>query len=79
MPSRGPPRCDISLLEMLTKTVAPRATTATCGGCVQRGLGRESSFSRHGSVSAAEDDPRASILQLDTEGSPQTRSALLSS
>jgi len=51
-----------------------RVTTATRAGCGQRGLGRETPGAMHGSS-----DPRPSILQLNTEGSPQTRSALLSS
>jgi len=49
-------------LGMLTKPVATRATAATRAGCVQRGLHRKTSFSRRGSISAAEDDQRPSIL-----------------
>ena len=39
MPSCGPP-CT-TLLQMSTKPVTKRATTATRAGCVQRGQGRE--------------------------------------
>jgi len=46
-----------ALLESSTKPVAMRATTATCAGCVQRGQGRNTPFSRHGSRDAADDDP----------------------
>ena len=45
-----------------------RATTATRAGCVQRGMGYQTPFSGRGSRNAAEDDPRPSILQLNTEG-----------
>jgi len=45
-----------------------RATTATCAGCVQRGMGQTTPFSGHGSRNAVEDDPRPNILQLNTEG-----------
>jgi len=43
--------------EMLTKSVIMRATTATRAGCVQRGMGQTTPFSRRGSRNAAEDDP----------------------
>ena len=45
-----------------------RATTATRTGCVQRGMGQTTPFSGRDSRNAAEDDPRPSILQLNTEG-----------
>jgi len=54
------------ILEIPTKPVTTRATTATCAGCVQLGLGTP--FSKCGSDPAAEDDRRLSILQLNTEG-----------
>jgi len=44
-----------------------RAATATRAGCVQHGLGRNPPVSRCGSISAAKDYPRPSILQLNTE------------
>jgi len=55
---------------MLTKSVTKRATTATRAGCVQRGMGQTQTtpVSGRGSRNAAEDDPRPSILQLNTEG-----------
>jgi len=59
-----------AFIEMLSKTVASKATTATRAGCVQRGLGGNTPFSRRCSRAAAgDDDPRPSILQLNTEGS----------
>ena len=54
-------------LEMLTKSVTMRATTATRTGCVQHGMGQTMPFSGHVSINAAEDDPRPKILQLNTE------------
>jgi len=57
-----------AFIEMLKKSVASRVTTATRAGCVQRGLGKNTPFSRRCSKNAAEDDPRPSILQLNTEG-----------
>jgi len=45
-----------------------RATTATHAGCVQRGMGQTTAFSRRGSSNAAEDDSRPNIIQLNTEG-----------
>jgi len=33
------PSCDPAFLEMLTKSVTMRVTTATCDGCVQFGMG----------------------------------------
>ena len=53
--------------EMSTKPVNTRATTATCAGCVQRGVGIETPFTRRGSSNAVE-DPWPNILQLNTEG-----------
>jgi len=64
---------------MLTKHVDRRATTATSAGCVWRELGNYTPSSRCGSIPAAEGDPRPSILKLNTEGSPQVRSAISSS
>jgi len=65
MSSRGPPYT--TLLQMSTKHVTTRATTATRAGCVHRGLGRKTPGARHGSSRAAvEGDPRSSILQLNT-------------
>ena len=63
MASRGPPCYGIA-----TKPVTTRATTATHARCVQRRLGRENPGARLGSRNAVEDDPRPSILQLNTEG-----------
>jgi len=57
-----------TFLEMPTKPVTTRATTATRAGSVQRGLGRETPCLRRSSRNAAEDDRRPSILQLNTEG-----------
>jgi len=66
VPARGLP-CT-TLLEMSTKPVTTRAITATRVGCVQRWLGRETpGAKRCSSSAAAEDDPRPSILQLNTE------------
>jgi len=56
------------LLEISTKPVTTRATTATRARCVERGLGRETPGARRSSRDAAEDDPRRGILQLNTEG-----------
>jgi len=53
-----------TFLEMLTKSVTMRATTATRAGCVQHGMGQAMPFSGN----AAEDDPRPNTLQLNTEG-----------
>ena len=58
-----------AFLKLSTKPVTTRVTTATRAGCVQRGLVREMPGTRRGSRNApAEDDPRHSILQLNTEG-----------
>ena len=53
--------------EILTKSVATRENTATRPGCARRGLDRKTPFSKRGSISAAEYDPRPNILQLITE------------
>ena len=66
MPSCGPPVRHS--LQMSTKPVNMRATTATCTGCVQSGVGHKTPFSGRGSRNAAEDDPRPNILQPNTEG-----------
>jgi len=60
-------------LQMSTQTVTTRATTATCTGCVRRGMSHKTPFSGRGSRNDAKDDPRPNILQLNTEGSQQTR------
>jgi len=65
--------------EMLTKPVTLKVTAASRAGCVQRGLGTNTPFLRRGNRDATEDDSRPNILQLNTEGSLQTRSALSSS
>jgi len=57
-----------AFLEMLTKPVASRANTTTRAGCVQRGQGKERPGARPGRTNAADDDPRPSILQLNTKG-----------
>jgi len=56
-----------AFLEMLTKSVTTRATTATRAGCVQRGMGHTTPFSGRGNKNASEDDFRPNILQLNTE------------
>jgi len=43
---------------MSTKSVTARATTATRGGCVQRGLDKETPGARRGSSSVAAEDDR---------------------
>jgi len=60
------PSCT-TLLEMSTKPVNMRATTATCTGCVRHGVGHKTPFSGRSSRNAAEDPP-PNILQLNTEG-----------
>ena len=57
-----------AFLEMLTKSVTIRATTATRSGCVQHGLNQKKPVSGRRSRNAAEDDPRPNILQLNNEG-----------
>ena len=54
-------------LQMSTKPVTTRATTATRAGCVRHGVGHKTPFSGRGNKNAA-DDPRPNILQLNTEG-----------
>ena len=56
-----------TLLEMWTKPVNMRATTATRTGCARHRVGHKTPFSGCGSRNAAE-DPRPNILQLNTEG-----------
>ena len=56
-----------AILEMLTKSVNSRATTATRTGCVRHGVGHQTPFSGRGSRNATE-DLRPNILQLNTEG-----------
>jgi len=53
---------------MLTKPVNVRATTTTCAGCVWCVLGKDTHFSRCGSIPALKDVRRPSILQLNTDG-----------
>ena len=60
------PSC-MTLLEMSTKPVNMRATTATRTGCVRHWAGHKTSFSGRGSRNAAE-DPQPNILQLNTKG-----------
>jgi len=62
VPSRGSPVRHT--LQMSTKPVNTKATTASRTGCVLHGVGHKTPFSRLGSRNAAEDDP----LQLNTEG-----------
>jgi len=64
---------------MLAKSVVTRGTTATRAGCVRCGLGMKTPFSRRGNIPTTEDDRRPNILQLNTEISPQARSASSSS
>jgi len=56
-----------AFLEMLTKPVASRATTASRAGYAQPWLGRGTLGAMRGSRNTAEDDPRPNILQLNTE------------
>jgi len=63
MPSRGPPVRHS--LQMSTKPVTTRATTANRAGCVWNGVGHKTAFSR--SRNAAE-DPGPNIFHLNTEG-----------
>ena len=55
-----------AFLEMLTKSITTRATTAIRAGCVWRGMGHNTPFSGRGSRNATEDDPPPNILQLNT-------------
>ena len=54
-----------------------RATTASCAGCVQRGMGQTTPFSGSGSRNAAEDDPRPNILQMNTEGLTENKISVI--
>ena len=58
-----------AFIETLTEPVDTRANTATCCGCVRRGLGRKMPFSLHGNIAAVEDGrrPNIDLLQLNTE------------
>jgi len=56
------------LLEISTKPVNMRATTATYAGCVRHGVGQKTPFLGHDSRNAAEDDSRPNILQLNSKG-----------
>ena len=55
-------------LQMSTRPVSTRATTATRSGCVRHGMGQNTLFSGCVSRNATGDDPRPNILQLNTEG-----------
>jgi len=57
---------------MLTIPVDTRAITATSAGCARRGVGGNTWRGR-GSILAAEDDRRSSILQLNTEGLTESK------
>jgi len=59
---------DSVFIEMLAKPFATRVTTTTRARYVQHGLGRKTSFSRRGSISAAGNDPKPRILQMNSEG-----------
>jgi len=63
--SRGPPVRHS--LQMSTKPVTTRATTATRTECVRHGVGHKTPFLGCGSRNADE-DPRPNILQLNTKG-----------
>ena len=56
-----------AFIEMITQSVTTRATAAACAGCVQHGLGQNTTFSGRSSRNAAEDGPRPNIFQLNTE------------
>jgi len=71
MPSRGPPHCGISLNAY--HICHHKCNHTTRVGCVLDGLGQNTSFTRHGSRNAAKDDPRPSILQLNTEKLPANK------
>ena len=66
-----------AFLEMLTKAVTTRATTATRAGCVRRGMGQTTPFSGRGSRNAAEDDPQPNILQLNTDGLTENKISVI--
>jgi len=63
--SLGPPTG--YLLQLSTKPVTVRATTATRAGCVWREMGHDMPFSGRGRRNGADDDSRPNILQLNTE------------
>jgi len=46
-------------------------------GCVRRGLGRKTPFSRRGSSPVGDDDQRPSILQLNTQELPASRISII--
>ena len=75
MPSRGPPIRHS--LQMSTKSVNTRASTATRTGCVRHGVGHKTPFSGRGSKNDAEDDARPNILQLKTEGLTATKISVI--
>ena len=52
------------LLQMSTKPVNTRATTAKRTGCVRRGLGHNTPFLGRSSRNAAEGDPRPNIYLI---------------
>jgi len=64
-------------LQMSTKPVTTRATTATHAGCVRREMGHKTPFSGHGSRNVAENDPRPNILQLNTEGVTENKISVI--
>jgi len=66
-----------AFLEMLTKSVNLRATTATHTGCVWHGMGHQTPFSGRGSRNAAEDNPRPNILQLNTKGLTENKISVI--
>ena len=66
-----------AFLEMLTKSVTMRATTATRAGGVQRGMGQTTLFSGRRSRNATEDDPRPIKLQLNTEGLTENKISVI--
>jgi len=66
-----------AFLEMLTKSVTKRATTATRAGYVQRGVGQTTPFSGGSSRNVAEDDPRTNILQLNIEGLTENKISVI--
>jgi len=64
-------------LEMLTKSVTMRATTATRAGCVQRGMGQTKPFPGSGSRNAAEEDARLNMLHLNSEGLTENKISVI--
>ena len=58
----------VVFITLLSKSVVSRATTASRAGCVWHGLSQNTPFSERGSRNATEDDPRFSILLLNTQG-----------